>query len=151
MNLLHLPWLELAIAFAIVGSVSVAQFREPNRAYRWGLAFTGISFACTLLACLAYEFDVSIDSIAPYSFQSWLFGRQLLRIDQVNSPLLPVVALLHFLLTTLATSRKSMRRFSFSWSLAAEAVRLATLSCIEPWVLVGLLVAAAPCRRTSNW
>ena len=35
-----------------------------------------------------------------------------------------------------------MRRFSFSWSLAAEVIRLATFSCKEPWVLIGLLVVS---------
>ena len=35
-----------------------------------------------------------------------------------------------------------MRRFSFSWSLAAEAIRLATFSCKEPWVLIGLLAVS---------
>ena len=35
-----------------------------------------------------------------------------------------------------------MRRFSFSWSLAAEAIRLATFSCKEPWLLIGLLAVS---------
>ena len=35
-----------------------------------------------------------------------------------------------------------MRRFSFSWSLAAEAIRLATFSSKEPWLLIGLLAAS---------
>jgi NADH-quinone oxidoreductase subunit M len=48
------------------------------------------------------------------------------------------VALLHFL-TALATARTKMRRYSFSWSLASESIRLATFSCKEPWVLIGLM------------
>ena len=51
---------------------------------------------------------------------------------------MPAVALLHFL-TALATARTKMRRFSFSWSLAAEAIRLAMFSCKASWLLVGLL------------
>ena len=44
-----------------------------------------------------------------------------------------------------------MRRFSFSWSLAAEVIRLATFSCKEPWVLIGLLavVDRAAVRRAA--
>ena len=141
MNALQIPWLELAIGIAIIGSVSVAQIREPNRAYHWGLAFTGLSFACTLLAALAYDQGTSAESIAPYSLQTQLFGRQLFRLDELSAPLVPTVALLHFL-TALATARTHMRRFSFSWSLAAEAIRLATFSCLEPWALVGLLAIA---------
>jgi NADH-quinone oxidoreductase subunit M len=35
-----------------------------------------------------------------------------------------------------------MRRFSFSWSLAEETIRLATFSCKDPWLLIGLLTAS---------
>jgi NADH-quinone oxidoreductase subunit M len=35
-----------------------------------------------------------------------------------------------------------VRRFSFSWSLAAEAIRLATFSTKEPWLLIALLCAS---------
>ena len=41
MNLLHLPWLEFAIAAGLIGSPIVSRLRDPNRAYRWGLVFTG--------------------------------------------------------------------------------------------------------------
>ncbi len=70
-----------------------------------------------------------------------MFGRQLFSLDEVSAPLVPTVALLHFL-TALATARTHMRRFSFSWSLAAEAIRLATFSCRDPWVLIGLLAVS---------
>ena len=35
-----------------------------------------------------------------------------------------------------------MRRFSFSWSLASGAICLATFTCKEPWLLIGLLIVA---------
>ena len=73
--------------------------------------------------------------------QTYLFGRQLFRMDSLSAPLVVVVALLHFL-TALATPRTKMRRFSFSWSLFSEAIRLATFSCQEPWLLIGLLAAS---------
>src|SRR6185312_15909620 len=38
-----------------------------------------------------------------------------------------------------------MRRFSFAWSLAAEAISLAIFSCRDPWILIGLLsIATVP-------
>src|SRR5262249_15965061 len=76
-----------------------------------------------------------------YSVQPYLFGRQIFGLDELSAPLVPTVALLHFL-TAIATARTHMRRFSFSWSLAAEVIRLATFSCKEPWVLIGLLATA---------
>lgn len=141
MNLLHLPWLELAIGFSIVGSAFIMQIRSPNRAYQWGLGFTGFSLMFSLLAWLAFNHGTSVESIAPYSAQPRLFGRQIFQLDQLSAPLVPTVALLHFLMA-LATARTHMRRFSFSWSLAASAIRLATFSCIAPWVLIGLLALA---------
>ena len=55
MNLFHLPWLEFAIAAGLIGSPIVSRLRDPNRAYRWGLLFTGISFASALLAWLVFS------------------------------------------------------------------------------------------------
>jgi NADH-quinone oxidoreductase subunit M len=141
MNPLHAPWLELAIGSAVVGSASVSRIREPNGAYRWGLGFTGISLLCTLLAWFGFYFDIPAASIARYSVQPWLFGGQPFQLDELSAPLLPAVALLHFL-TALATARTHMRRFSSSWSLASAALRLAMFSCQQPWALVGLLAAA---------
>jgi NADH-quinone oxidoreductase subunit M len=141
MNLMHLPWLELAIGISMVGSACITQIREPGRAYRWGLGFTGISLVSTLMAWLAFQLEIPAEAIAEYSLQPWLFGRQIFQLDQLSVPLVPAVALLHFLML-LATARTYMRQFSFSWSLATSAIRLATFSCVAPWVLIGLLALA---------
>jgi len=53
---------------------------------------------------------------------------------------LPLAALL-YLLTTIATLRTQIRRFSFSAALVAEAIVLATLSCRAPWGVIALLAA----------
>ena len=53
-------------------------------------------------------------------------------------PLLPLVALLHFL-TVVATTGGKAARFSFAGLLAAEAVRLATFAVVDPWPLIALL------------
>jgi NADH-quinone oxidoreductase subunit M len=60
----------------------------------------------------------------------------------LNAPLVPAISLIHFLMA-LATSRLKMRRFSFSWSLAAESIRLAMFSSKQPWLLIALLAASA--------
>jgi NADH-quinone oxidoreductase subunit M len=141
MNPLSLPWLELAIGSAIIGSPFVSRLRDPARAYRAGLVFTGLSFACALLAFLAFTLGAPPEEARRYSLQPRLFGRTVFALDDLNAPLVPAVALLHFL-TAMATARAHMRRFSFSWSLAAEAIRLATFSSREPWVLIGLLAVS---------
>jgi NADH-quinone oxidoreductase subunit M len=141
MNLLHLPWLEFAIAAGLIGSPIVSRLRDPNGAYRWGLLFTGISFASALLAWLVFALGVPGELTRRYSAQPFLFGRQIFGLDDLSAPLVPTIALLH-VLTALATARTHMRRYSVSWSLAAEVILLATFSCKEPWVLIGLLTVS---------
>jgi len=138
MSILQLPWVELAIATALIGSPAVSMSRDPDRAYRWGLVFTGGALAFSILAWLAFAAGVTSADALRIGVQSWLFGRRTFALDELNAPLVPAVALLHFLTAT-ATARAHMRRFSLSWSLAAEAVRLAVFSCKEPWILIGLL------------
>jgi NADH-quinone oxidoreductase subunit M len=140
MNLLHLPWLEWAIAGATMGALIVSQLRQPFRAARVALTCMGAAFLCSVMAWLSFYLDVPNQALESWSAQSYFFGRRLFGLDNLNAPLLPVVALLH-LLTAVATTRTKMRRYSFSWSLAYEALRLAVFSCKEPWVLIGLLVA----------
>lgn len=137
MNFLQLPWLEIAILAAILGSSIVSRFRDPNRAFRWGLACTGFPFFCTVMAWLAFDSG----TLPRSGLQSYLFGGPLIALDELNAPLVPAVALLHFL-TALSTARTHMRRYSFSWSLASEALVLATFSCRDPWTLIALLAAS---------
>jgi NADH-quinone oxidoreductase subunit M len=140
MNVIPLPvlWLELAILVALLGALCVSPLRDPFRAWRWGLAFTAATLVCAVLACLGYYLSrvngVEVDT----GTHADLLGRQVLRIDELNAPLLPVGALLHFL-TALATGRTKMRRYSLSWSLASEAIRLAAFGCADPGPLLGLL------------
>jgi len=141
MNLQTVPWLELAILSGLIGSPVVGMMRDPRRAFRWGLAFTGASFFCAVLAWLNFYVGTPTEMIALWSPQHRLFGRTLFRLDELSSPLVPAVALFHFL-TALATATTHMRRFSSSWSLAAESLRLATFSCLDPWTLVILLSLA---------
>jgi NADH-quinone oxidoreductase subunit M len=141
MNALMVPWLELAIVVTLIGSAFVSRIRAPAEAYRWGVAFTGASFACSLLACLSIYLGGADGTPSAYSVQPQLFGRHLFALDELTAPLVPAVALLHFLIAV-ATARTHMRRFSFSWSLAAEAIQLATFATKEPWLLIALLAAS---------
>lgn len=135
MRLLWLPWLELAIAAAVVGALVVGRLRRPDRAALGGMVATGLVFVGTFLAWLGFYLGVPA---SPWSVQPRLLGRRLLELDELSAPLVPAIALLHFL-TALATSRAQLRRFSFAWSLASEAIRLASFACAEPRALVGLL------------
>jgi NADH-quinone oxidoreductase subunit M len=137
MTLWDIPWLEIAIAVALLGAVGIGLFRQPARAFGWGLGFTSATLACAILAALGYELGPDTAGKL-WNVQTHLLGRQVFAIDELSAPLIPLVALLHFL-TALATGRTKMRRFSLYWSLASVAIRLAIFSCKEPWLLIGLL------------
>lgn len=141
MNLLSVPWLEIAVAAALVGVPSVSRFRDPDRAFRWGLTFNGLTFACTFLAWLSFYAEGPAGGPPRWSVQPALFGRKVFLLDELNAPLLPTVALLH-LLTTLSTARAHMRRYSVTWSLCAEVLRLLAFSCHNPWALIVLLAVS---------
>ncbi|MGZ3382330.1 MAG: proton-conducting transporter transmembrane domain-containing protein [Isosphaeraceae bacterium] len=138
MRFLEVPWLEFSIATTLIGALWVSQIREPYRAARMGLVFTGSAFVFAFLAWLDYYVGIDTDSISRASLEPYIFGREVFVLDELSAPLVPAVALLHFL-TALATPRNKMRRFSNSWSLVSEAIRLAMFSCKASWLLVGLL------------
>ncbi len=137
MSIWEVPWLECAVATAVAGSLSVSRMRQPIRTFRVGLAFTGATLACAVLAWLAYQSGMAATEEA-CSAQFTLFGRRVFALDPLSAPLVPLIAGLHFL-TALATGRTIMRSFSLTWSLAALALRLAIFSCRETGPLVGLL------------
>jgi NADH-quinone oxidoreductase subunit M len=141
MSFLQLPWLDSAIATALIGALWVGTIREPQRAARAGLVFTGTAFVFAFLAWLGFYIGVDADSRGPASVEPGLFGRAEIVLDELSAPLVPAVALLHFL-TALATPLKKMRRFSNAWSLASESLRLAMFGCRASWLLVGLLAAS---------
>jgi NADH-quinone oxidoreductase subunit M len=138
---LEVPWLELAILLAVLGALAVNRVRDPQRAALLGMTFTGMVLLCAGLAWAAFALG-GPEAAEAWSAQTSLWDQPVLRLDDLSAPLVAVVALLHFL-TALATPHTKMRRFSFSWSLLSEALRLATFSCQDPWVLIVLLAANA--------
>jgi NADH-quinone oxidoreductase subunit M len=136
MNLFAPSWVELSVLVPIVGALCVSRFRDPDTAYRWCLGFTGATLASSVLAALGYALNLQpVWGLLPRPVGG------LFVVDEFSAPLLPLVALLHFL-TALSTARTKMARFSFAWMLVGEAVRMATFACMEPWPLIGLLVVS---------
>ncbi|MDB5306476.1 MAG: nuoM 1 [Gemmataceae bacterium] len=136
MNAFSLPWLELSVLLPLVGGVWVCLARTPSAAARWCLGFTGAVFGCTLMAVGGFYSGLG-QAGSPWDL-AHLTGWRVLAVDELSAPLLPLVALLHFL-TTLATARTKMVRFSFTWTLVGEALRLAAFACADNGALVALL------------
>ena len=92
MNILSLPWIELAIALTLIGSPCVSLLRDPNRAYRWGLAFTGASFACAFLAWLELRPEGPRRVVGASSLKCSSVGRLLALDEFPRPPLVPAIA-----------------------------------------------------------
>ena len=138
MTQLHFPWLELTVFIPLVGALSVSRMRDSETAQKWCLAFCGLTLACAIGAWQDFYWLNAFQAHDRWDIIEWLTGRDLLVLDQLSAPLLPLSALL-YLLTTLATLRSKVRRFSFTSMLASLAIVLATLSCREPWGVIALL------------
>lgn len=138
---LHLPWLELSILTPLLGVIVIGWIRDRELAHK----------ACLVICTFAFVFAAGewIDFGTLHTFEAhdhWdvierVFHKDIFVIDELSAPLLPLAALV-YLMTVLSTLRTKMNRFSFGWTLASEAILLATLSCRESWMLVVLLSVA---------
>jgi NADH-quinone oxidoreductase subunit M len=138
---LHLPWLEMCVGLPLIGAVCVGLLRRRDRAQVWSLIFSSLAFICCAGAWLDFSFLRAAAASDPGGPLERVTGRPWLSIDELSAPLLPLTGLL-YLLTALVTLRTQARRFSFGWTLTAQAIILAILSCREPRGLVALLAAS---------
>jgi len=135
---LHLPWIELAVFASLLGAVFAARGRDPDVSRQWALVFSGVALALILAGWHDFITPATEGSYRLKSLAEVVLGRELLAIDEVNAPLLPLTALI-FLLTAAATPHVKLRLFSFASALVSEATVLATFASREPWLIIGLL------------
>jgi NADH-quinone oxidoreductase subunit M len=134
------PWVALTVVVPVVGAICVGRVRDRASARKWTLLFAGLALASSLSAWVDFVNKRGGQASEQSGSALLLFGHSFLGVDELNAPLLPLTAFL-YLLTASATLRTKMRRYSFSWNLASEAIVLATLSCKEPWGIIALLAA----------
>jgi NADH-quinone oxidoreductase subunit M len=139
---LPLPWLELSVLVPALGAFWARGLKDPAAARRRGLVASGLALGCAVAAWLDFEFPGTSGGRGGRAPLAGLLHDDLLALDALSAPLLPMAALIGFLVN-LATLRTKVREFSFARSLAAEAILLATLGCTLPWGIVALLAAGA--------
>lgn len=138
MTLTDLSWLEASILVPVIGAAACWWYRGTAAAARCGLGFAAATLVCTLLAWASFEMGASPTvELAPM-----IFGKQVLKIDELSAPLLPLLALLHFLIV-LATSGAKLAQISYPILLVTEAVRLGVFAVAEPWPLIALFSVSA--------
>jgi NADH-quinone oxidoreductase subunit M len=138
---MHLPWLQLSIVIPLLGAIVAATTHESKSARRRSIVICLLTLACAVGAWADFSALNTFESRDRWDLLTWLLGTPLQVIDELSAPLLPLAALL-YLLTVLSTQRTKLGRFSFSGTLVSEAILLATLSCRESWMLIGLLAAS---------
>ncbi len=138
---LHLPWLELSILTPLVGAIVVGFLRDGEVARKTCL---GVCTLTLIFACgewLDFGTLHTFEAHDHWDVMEPVLGPDILVVDELSAPLLPLAALL-FLMTVLSTLRTKIHRFSFGWTLASETVLLATFCCRDPWAIIALLILA---------
>lgn len=137
---LHLPWLELTIITPLIGALLICRQRDPELAHKRALVVTGVTLALALGAWEDFNTLHTFEAHDHWDVVSPILGGGAVVIDELSAPLLPLAALLYFLMT-LSTLRTKVRRFPFAWTLVSLTLVLAMLSCRSPWGVIGLLSA----------
>ncbi len=139
---LHLPWLEIAILAPLIGALLTLAACDPENARRRALAASGLALLCAFGAWQDFNTLHVFEAHDHWDLLSPLIGSEMVVIDELSAPRLPLAALLYFLVV-LATLRTKVRRFPFGWTLVSETLLLAMLSCRQPWAVIVLLAAQA--------
>jgi len=142
MSELYLPWLELAIVTPLVGALVVSRARDAEFAWRRALSANGLTLCFAVGAWQDFTAMGSLEAHDRWAVLSNWLGGEILAIDQLSAPIVPLAALLYFAVT-LATLRTRIRHYPFARSLVSLALLLAMLSCRQPWGVITLLAAQA--------
>ena len=137
---LHLPWLELTIITPLIGALTICRLRDPEVIRARTLVITALTLLLALGAWEDFNTLRSFEAHDHWDLVSPWLGADAVVIDELSAPLLPLAALLYFLMA-LSTLRTKVRRFPFAWTLVSLMLVLAMLSCRSPWGIIGLMAA----------
>ncbi len=135
---LHLPWLELMLLTPLLGAFLTIDQRDAVKAWRRALAAAGLTLFFAVGAWEDFNLLRVWEAHDHWDLITPSLGADAVVIDELSAPLLPLAALLHFVLT-LATPRTKLRRFPLAAALFSEVLLLALLVCREPWGIIVLL------------
>jgi len=140
MRSLHFPWLELCVLLPTLGVVWAWLTRDAIVARRRSVIASGLTLICAVAAWRDFESLRAGVAHDRWDLLDLPFRVNLLVIDELSAPLLPVSAVIYFL-TILSKLRTKVREFSFARCLGSESILLATLCCTLPWAVVALMAA----------
>lgn len=137
---MHLPWLEMAILIPLVGAALVSLPKNRQFAQDVGIVFALLTLVATIGEWIDFARLNTFEAHDHWDVVAAFLHQDVLVVDELSAPLLPLAALL-YLLTIYSTLKTKAARFSISGTLLAESLLLATFSCRAGWLLVALLAA----------
>ncbi len=140
MTTLHFPWIELAIFLPLLAAPFIARTRDPEIARRQTSVVALLTLLLATMVWLDFSTLNTFEADDNWSPIAAILGDHFLAVDELSAPLLPLTALL-YALTIFATPRTKVGRFSFGWSILSESIRMAVLSCKDPWGIIFLMAA----------
>lgn len=139
---LHFPWLEMSVLIPLFGALGLAWLKPSRQTARAvGIVIATLALGCTLTEWIDFLKLGAFEAHDQWSFFGVPYLTDVLMIDELSAPLIPLASLI-FLIVILATLSDKVQRFSFSRTLFSEAIVLATFSCCASWMLVFLLCLA---------
>jgi len=133
-----LPWIELSVLVPLLGSVLVAVLRDRELARRVCILICLLTLGCAVGEWIDFASLNTFEAHDHGDLFNRLFHNEVFVVDQLSSPLLPLISLL-YLMTVLSTLKTKINRFSLGWTLFSLSVTMATFSCRGGWPLIGLL------------
>jgi len=138
---LHFPWLELSVLAPLLGGIAVGLLRNRERASQLSLGICLLAMVFAVGAWIDFSILQAFEARDQGDVICYLFRHSVLVVDELSAPLLPLAALMYFLIV-LSTLRSKASRFSYGWTLLSQAILQATLCCRDPWWLIMLLALA---------
>lgn len=141
---LHFPFLEVTLLVPLLGSLFLLGKPSVESSRKTSLWIA----SATLVFATATWFDFAtlhvFEAHDDWSFVEWLLGREILIVDELSAPLLPLTALI-FLFILTATVGHKVGSFSYLGAILVEGLTLACLSTKDPvWVIGILTLLGAP-------
>ncbi|NQV25998.1 MAG: oxidoreductase [Rhodopirellula sp.] len=138
---LHLPWLELSVLIPLIGAICVSLVKNQGTSRLYCIAVCTLTLTCAIGEWIDFSTLGEFEAHDHWDTLTQIFHKDVFVVDELSAPLLPLGAML-YLMTVMTTLRTKVNRFSFGWTLFSEAILMATLSCREPWFIVGLMSLA---------
>jgi NADH-quinone oxidoreductase subunit M len=142
MPALHFPWLDLSIIVPAMGCFVLSLLRDREKARNAAIVFSLFALLFAVGEWIDFSTLNTFEAQEAGSLIVTIFSHDVLVVDELSAPLLPLTAL-GFFLVVLSTLKSKHLRFPFSKILLFESILLGVICCRASWILIVLLIILA--------